>query len=317
MIKLFDRVKVNTSTTGTGDITFGSAASASFLTPADAGVLDDDEVRYVIIDGLDFEEGVGLIKDTVATMERTVTKSKIGGTVGTTKINLSGTATVFLSVSAADILTPDDNLSSVSDKAAARTNLGGSTVGNSLFTAADKAAAQSALDIGLVLIASATASNSASVSFDLPSGYAEFLIAVSGAQPATSSNLNLVFGTSGASGSMLTGATDYAYTGFGSAETPGTMFTSNSTGASEIAMTGSTSSGGWVDTWIRINGARNGARMLTAIVDSLYRGTGSGLPFSKLSISGRRTGYSAENACRFSFSSGNIAIGSFKLYGRP
>lgn len=210
-----------------------------------------------------------------------------------------------------------NNLSDLADADAALTNLGVTATGKTLAKAPNKAAAQSALDIGLVLIASATASNSASVSFDLPSGYAEFLIAVSGAQPATSSSLNLVFGTSGASGSMLTGATDYAYTGFGSAETPGTMFTSNSTGASEIAMTGSTSSGGWVDTWIRINGARDAARMLTAIVDSFYRGTGSGSPFSKLSISGRRTGYSAENACRLSFSSGNIAIGSFKLYGRP
>lgn len=107
MIKLFDRVKVNIPTTGTGDITFGAAASTAFLTPAEAGALDSDEVRYVIVDGLDFEEGVGLIKDTVATMERTVTKSKIGGTVGTSALNLSGTAVLALTASAADILTPD------------------------------------------------------------------------------------------------------------------------------------------------------------------------------------------------------------------
>lgn len=103
MIKLFDRVKVNIPTTGTGDITFGAAASTAFLTPAEAGVLDGDEVRYVIVDGLDFEEGVGLIKDTVAMMERTVTKSKIGGVVGTSPINLSGTAVMALTASAADI----------------------------------------------------------------------------------------------------------------------------------------------------------------------------------------------------------------------
>lgn len=103
MIKLFDRVKVNIPTTGTGDITFGAAVSTAFLTPTEAGVLDGDEVRYVIVDGLDFEEGVGLIKDTVATMERTVTKSKIGGVVGTSPINLSGTAVLALTASAADI----------------------------------------------------------------------------------------------------------------------------------------------------------------------------------------------------------------------
>lgn len=106
MIKLFDRVKVNIPTTGVGDITFGAVASTAFLTPAEAGALDGDEVRYVIVDGLDFEEGIGLIKDTVATMERTVTKSKIGGVVGTSPMNLSGTAVLALTASAADILTP-------------------------------------------------------------------------------------------------------------------------------------------------------------------------------------------------------------------
>lgn len=106
MAKLFDRVKVNIPTTGTGDIEFGAAASTAFLTPVEAGVLDGDEVRYVIVDGLDFEEGVGLIKDTVATMERTVTKSKVSGTVGTSALNLSGTAVLALTASAADILTP-------------------------------------------------------------------------------------------------------------------------------------------------------------------------------------------------------------------
>lgn len=145
MIKLFDRVKVNIPTTGTGDIEFGAAASTAFLTPTEAGVLDGDEVRYVIVDGLDFEEGVGLIKDTVATMERSVTKSKIGGVVGTSALNLSGTAVLALTASAADILTPDDNLASVEDADTALDNLGGTAVGKAVFTAVDQAAAQAAI----------------------------------------------------------------------------------------------------------------------------------------------------------------------------
>ncbi len=145
MIKLFDRVKVNIPTTGTGDIEFGAAASTAFLTPTEAGVLDGDEVRYFINDGLDFEEGVGLIKDTVATMERTVTKSKVGGVVGTSPMNLSGTAVLGLTASAADILTPDDNLASVEDADTALDNLGGTSVGKAVFTAVDQAAAQAAI----------------------------------------------------------------------------------------------------------------------------------------------------------------------------
>jgi hypothetical protein len=139
MIKLFDRVKVNTPTTGTGDITFGAVASTAFLTPIEAGVLDGDEVRYVIVDGLDFEEGVGLIKDTVATMERTVTKSKVGGVVGTSALNLSGTAVLALTASAADILTQDDNLESLKNPDVALDNLGGTATGKAIFKATAKA----------------------------------------------------------------------------------------------------------------------------------------------------------------------------------
>lgn len=150
MVKLFDRVRVNVPTTGTGDIEFGAAASTAFLTPAESGVLDGDEVRYVIVDGLDFEEGVGLIKDSVATMERTVTRSKIGGVVGTTKLNLGGTASLGLIASAADILTPDDNLASLEDADAAITNLGGSVVGKAVFTAVDAGAARGNLGVGIL-----------------------------------------------------------------------------------------------------------------------------------------------------------------------
>lgn len=106
MAKLFDRVKVNIATTGTGDITFGAASSNAFLTPAEAGATDGDVARYVIVDGTDFEEGVGTIGDTVATMTRTVTRSKIAGSVGTSKIDLSGTAVLAFIASASDILNP-------------------------------------------------------------------------------------------------------------------------------------------------------------------------------------------------------------------
>lgn len=149
MPKLFDRVKVNIATTGTGDITFGAASSNAFLTPAEAGGVDSDTVRYVIVDGTDFEEGIGTIASSVAEMERTiVTKSKISGTAGTSKINLSGTAVLALTAAAADIVVPANNLSDLASAPTALTNLGGTTVGKALFTAADAAAARTAAGVG-------------------------------------------------------------------------------------------------------------------------------------------------------------------------
>lgn len=125
MPKLFDRVKVNIATTGTGTVTFGPASSPAFLTPTEAGAIDGNTVRYVFVDGTDFEEGIGTILASVAQMSRdTVTRSKIGGSLGAAKINLSGTAVLVFTAGAADILNPANNLSDLASAATARGNLG-------------------------------------------------------------------------------------------------------------------------------------------------------------------------------------------------
>lgn len=158
MPKLFDRVKVNIATTGTGTVTFGSVSSNAFLTPTEAGCVDGDTVRYFIVDGTDFEEGVGTIAGSVATMARTtVTKSKIAGVAGTTKLNLSGTAVSGFTAAAADIVNTANNLSDLASAPTALTNLGGTTVGKALFTAADAAAARTAA--GVATGAAASKSN--------------------------------------------------------------------------------------------------------------------------------------------------------------
>jgi hypothetical protein len=98
-----NRVWMTTATTGTGTITLGSA-KAGYLTFAEAGVADTNTVTYVIVDGNDFEIGTGTYTSSGTTMSRdTVIASKIGGTAGTSKINLSGTAEVFLTISMADV----------------------------------------------------------------------------------------------------------------------------------------------------------------------------------------------------------------------
>lgn len=103
MTKLVNRAKVVTATTGTGTITLGSAVSG-FQTFADAGVANGDTVRYVIEDGNNWEIGTGVYTATGTTLSRTVSESSNAGAA----INLSGSAVVYVSMSAAEMLQQAD-----------------------------------------------------------------------------------------------------------------------------------------------------------------------------------------------------------------
>lgn len=105
---LVNRAWVNTSTVGTGDIDLGSALPGYF-TFAEAGVQDADVVPYCAKDGNDFEIGTGTYTASGTTLTRTVTESKIGGVAGTSTLNLSGNATVFITARAEDIVNKDGN----------------------------------------------------------------------------------------------------------------------------------------------------------------------------------------------------------------
>lgn len=97
-----NRAWMTTATTGTGAITLGSA-KAGYMTFAEAGIVNTNVLSYIIFDGNDFEIGEGTYTSSSTSMSRdTVFASKIAGTVGTTKLTLSGTAEVFLSPLAAD-----------------------------------------------------------------------------------------------------------------------------------------------------------------------------------------------------------------------
>lgn len=98
MPKLVNRAKMTTSTTGTGTITLGSASSG-FQTFADAGIADGDSLRYVIEDGTSWEIGTGVYTASGTTLTRSVLESSNSDAA----LNLSGSATVFVTAVAEDI----------------------------------------------------------------------------------------------------------------------------------------------------------------------------------------------------------------------
>ena len=99
MVKLVNRAKMTTSTTGTGTITLGAAVDG-FQTFTAAGVANGDTVRYCIEDGTSsFELGSGVFTASGTTLTRVVSESSNSNNA----INLSGDAIVFITAIAADL----------------------------------------------------------------------------------------------------------------------------------------------------------------------------------------------------------------------
>lgn len=102
--KYLNRAWMTTATTGTGTITLGAAKSNDYFTFAEAGISNTDTVHYVIVDGTDVEIGLGTYTSSGTTLSRdTVIASRVGGTAGTSKLNLSGSATVYVTSVASDL----------------------------------------------------------------------------------------------------------------------------------------------------------------------------------------------------------------------
>lgn len=93
MSLFLSRAKASTATTGTGTMTLG-AGIAPYQSWSAAGALNGAAYPYLIEDGNDWELGYGTYSSSGATLTRNVTQSEIGGATGTTKLTLSGNATV-------------------------------------------------------------------------------------------------------------------------------------------------------------------------------------------------------------------------------
>jgi len=89
---LLNRVKVATSTTGTGTITLGTA-EAGFFTVSGADGVDGAAYSYTIEQGNDSEIGWGIWNSSANTLTRNVIKS----TNSNSPINLTGSAKIYFS----------------------------------------------------------------------------------------------------------------------------------------------------------------------------------------------------------------------------
>ena len=97
MVKLVNRAKMSTATTGTGTITLGSAV-AGYQSFADAGVSDGITVRYVIEEGNNWEIGTGVYTTSGTTLARTVLESNNSDAA----ITLAGAAEVYVTATSED-----------------------------------------------------------------------------------------------------------------------------------------------------------------------------------------------------------------------
>ena len=98
MPTLVDRFFVSVASTGTGDITPGSAVTNAYLDASEAPLVAGSTYTFLLTDVLtngiprDFELVKGVYDSSGDISRDTVLASKVNGTAGTAKLNLSGDA---------------------------------------------------------------------------------------------------------------------------------------------------------------------------------------------------------------------------------
>lgn len=303
---LFNLVGVVTGTTGQGDIALGSAITG-FANFADGGVTNGDEVRYLIKDGDNQEVGLGTYNSSGPVMSRdTVNRSIISGTAGTTKLTLSGTATVYLTLASQDLsalVAFSRSVALPSADGAADAVLTTDGAGNASWAAAGGGGGM--VPIGAPIVASADSA----VDIELTGGYPAYLVRFSEVRPSSNgADLQARISDDDA---VSYETTNYAYAGL-YAYSSNTVNYSNSTSA--VRMTDAQyylSRGATGDIVIT---PANGTEITYFKSSAAYYRSVSSI-VGHMTANGYHTGTTAVTHLRFMFSAGNITKGRFQLYG--
>jgi hypothetical protein len=315
---LANRVRVSTATSGTGTVTLGAKVSNKYATFAEGGITNSQVVTYTIEDGDDWEVGRGTYTSAGTTLSRdTVLISSVGGTVGTSKLSLSGSAEVFISAAKEDLDVNDFTEDT-------------SPLGQDDFLWMHDASASlkkkaKPLNVkrtgGLQLLASGAASGA---SLDIPltsyTAYRAIMIVLTNILPATDDvELRMRFSTDGGS-SYDAGASNYAFEAAINTAGAGGAF-QGSGGATFISLCGAPIAGNAVGNasaegvsgTVTIWGQTNTAQHTRATFDIAWGSTSSGLV--GLHGTGARLAAQDTDGVQFLFESGNISSGNYAVYG--
>jgi hypothetical protein len=310
MAKLFNRAGHSTATTGTGTVTLGSALGAvapntcSFQSFSSAGVSDGNAVSYLILDSNGaWEYGTGTYTAAGTTLSRTLGASSTGSL-----LNLSGSAQAFVTARKEDI-------QSASETQTANTVWAGPSSGGAAAPAFRALVVADLPDNALVLLATLTASNSATLAdtTSLTSTYTRYELVFEGILPATNAvTPRLRYNVGGVQTASYKGASFIITNGTSASETTTTFVP---VGRAATAELGTDANSNGINGSIRIfNPASTTIRKWAQGAFSFLDSATSAVAMTLV------TGYydggnGAVTGFEVSMSSGNITSGTVKVYG--
>lgn len=162
-------------------------------------------------------------------------------------------------------------------------------------------------------LATATASNSATVDFTLPSGYTAYLLTLSYVSPQTDADVPRIRTSSNGGSSFDSGASDYCWV-FTGVNTSAAVGTQADVADNQIVLSTNVGNAAGEELSGRIYIYRPSAAAQIGMDFWVQMKTSAGLFYNRYG-SGRRLSAADVDAIRFLFFSGNIASGQFDLYG--